>query len=277
MRLSFKRSGTGDPLLILHGLFGSGTNWRTIARHYESRYTTYLLDLRNHGRSPHADSMDYAALATDVRQFMDEHDLASSAVISHSMGGKTAMQLALETPPRVSKLVVVDIAPAPSAHNHLPVIDAIAELDLGSVTRRADADALLTPAILDAGLRAFILQNLEQRDGRFVWRLNLVAIRREMAQLLSFPAHLPTVASPGPRCSYGAKIRTMFATVICQSSKACFQPRELRLSPTRATGCTPNDRKHSSKWSVRFSASPDDIRTPAPDCRPPGHSGGFLG
>ena len=198
MKLSVKQAGVGQPLLILHGLFGSGTNWRSLSRDYQRDYSTYLVDLRNHGSSPHASEMDYTSMAADVLELMNDLDLAQAVVIGHSMGGKTAMKLALESPERVSKLLVVDIAPAPSTNNHVDVIDALVGLDFEDVSRRADVDGMLKHAIPDAALRAFLLQNLELRDGQFTWRLNLTAIRDGMSQLLDFPEPLAGTTFTGP-------------------------------------------------------------------------------
>ena len=114
----------GPPLIVLHGLFGAASNWRTIARGLDDCRSVYLLDARNHGNSPHAPLMSYAAMAADVKAFMDSNAIESADIIGHSMGGKTAMHLALHSPQRVSRLLIVDIAPASSPSDHLPLIDA---------------------------------------------------------------------------------------------------------------------------------------------------------
>jgi pimeloyl-ACP methyl ester carboxylesterase len=103
--------GHGPALIVLHGLFGSGTNWRSLARGLSDDCEVHLLDLRNHGRSPHADSMVYPEMADDLRAYMDAHGLEAAAILGHSMGGKVAMCFALDAPGRVTRLVVVDIAP----------------------------------------------------------------------------------------------------------------------------------------------------------------------
>lgn len=181
--------GEGPPLLILHGLFGSGTNWRGIARELAARHRVLLVDARNHGASPHATRMDYSSMAADVRALMDAEGIPKAAVLGHSMGGKTAMTLALESPERVQKLVVVDIAPAPSPGDHGPLIAAMRGVDLDRVQRRSDADSLLAAQVTDPDLRAFLLQNLESCDGGgYSWRINLDAIETCMAALLGFEA-----------------------------------------------------------------------------------------
>ena len=178
--------GEGPPLLILHGLFGSGTNWRGVARRLAEHHRVLLVDARNHGGSPHAASMRYAEMAADVRTLMDAEGIDSAALLGHSMGGKTAMTLALESPARVDRLVVVDIAPGPSPGDHGPLIAAMRSLDLSRVQRRSDADGLLAERVADAGLRAFLLQNLESAEGGYRWRINLDAIEACMPDLLDF-------------------------------------------------------------------------------------------
>ena len=196
--LNFQSLGEGPPLLILHGLFGSGTNWRSIGKQLAGRRRVLLVDLRNHGGSAHAAGMSYPLLAADVRALMDREAIAQAAFLGHSMGGKTAMHLALENPDRVSHLIVVDIAPAVSHHDHRAVIAALESLDLGGVTRRGDADHALAAAIPDRGLRLFLLQNLVATEHGWRWRLNLAALRDAMPDLLGFPEPDAGACYPGP-------------------------------------------------------------------------------
>jgi esterase len=186
--LSYKSQGSaGPPVVILHGLLGSSSNWRSIARRLAERHRVFALDLRNHGQSPHADDMSYRAMAGDVRAFLDTHDFDAATVIGHSMGGKTAMRLALDAPHRVERLVVVDIAPTLSEHDHLPWLRAMASLDMRRVSRRADAENMLEAAVPDAAMRRFLLQNLAGTAGGFAWRINLEAIENNLPALLDFP------------------------------------------------------------------------------------------
>ncbi len=177
----------GPPLVILHGLLGSSSNWRSIARRLAERHRVFALDLRNHGDSPHVDHMSYPAMADDVRAFLASHDIDSATIIGHSMGGKAAMRLALDHPGRVDRLVVVDIAPSVSEQDHVPVLDAMSSLDTTRVKRRADAEHMLEAAIPDAGMRQFVLQNLTSSADGFRWRVNLDAIRNSLPALLDFP------------------------------------------------------------------------------------------
>ena len=198
VELAYTRVGeTGPPLLVLHGLFGAGSNWRTIARGLEDCRSVYLLDARNHGSSPHTAMMDYAAMAADVEAFMDRHAIESADILGHSMGGKTAMQLALHRPQRVSRLLVVDIAPAPSPSNHLALIDTLLALPIEQFTRRSEVDQRLAQSEADAVLRAFLLQNISTTANGFKWRINLAVLRECMPALLAFDCE-PALVFNGP-------------------------------------------------------------------------------
>src|SRR5690349_484254 len=112
MKLFFKKSGEGKPLLIMHGLFGMSDNWATLSRQFsEKGFLVYLVDARNHGRSPHSDEFDFPSMSDDMIQLMNDEKIPSASIIGHSMGGKTAMWMACEQPDRISRLVVADIAP----------------------------------------------------------------------------------------------------------------------------------------------------------------------
>jgi pimeloyl-ACP methyl ester carboxylesterase len=197
--LNYKSQGAaGPPVVILHGLLGSSSNWRSIARRLAEAHRVFALDLRNHGDSPHVDHMSYPAMADDVRAFLDSHDIETATVIGHSMGGKTAMRLALDEPRRVQRLVVVDIAPTVSDHDHVPVLHAMASLDMTRVARRSDAEHLLEAAIPDAGMRQFVLQNLATTAQGFGWRIDLDAIESNLPALLDFPVDTHARPFTGP-------------------------------------------------------------------------------
>ncbi len=213
MRLAVVEQGSGPALAVLHGLFGSGRNWAGIARLLAAHHRVIALDLRNHGASPWAETMDYAELAEDVRATLQALGCRRFALIGHSMGGKTAMVEALAHPAEVERLVVVDIAPGAYAPRHLGYLRAMRALDLSGVARRSEADARLAADIPDAAERAFLLQNLvldphpdppphagegRVRAGTARWRLNLAAIERAMPLLAGFPAMSPGARYEGP-------------------------------------------------------------------------------
>ncbi len=196
--LSFAEVGAGPPLVILHGLFGSGRNWASLARRLGERHRVFTLDLRNHGQSPWAASMTYREMAADVAAFLAHHGIEGATVIGHSMGGKTAMVLALERSELIGRLIVVDIAPVAYRHSHLALIDAMRRVDLEAASRRGDVDEALKHAVPDIGLRGFLLQNLVSEAGRLRWRLNLAAIAANMDGLIGYPGDLDGLRYGGP-------------------------------------------------------------------------------
>lgn len=192
--LAYREYGSGPPLIMLHGLLGSATNWSSIAQRIAGRHRALTVDLRNHGRSPHAEAMTYRDLVDDLLVFMDGHGLDRAAVLGHSLGGKVAMRLALEHPRRVEELIVVDIAPAAYQHDYGDILAAMEALDLTGITRRSDADVLLQPSIPDPAVRLFLLQNLVTGTEGYRWRVNLATLRRHVPDIVGFP----TAMSDGP-------------------------------------------------------------------------------
>lgn len=196
VRLSALEFGAGRPVVILHGLFGSARNWATVARSLGETRRAIALDLRNHGESPWAEDMSYAAMAGDVRDVIAP--LGRCAVIGHSMGGKVAMVLALLYPGLVERLVVVDIAPvAYGPRRHADYIAAMQAADLG-VARRAQVGAQLRDGIPEDELRAFLLQNLVRDEHGMRWRLNLDVLADHMGEIMGWPADLAGARYDGP-------------------------------------------------------------------------------
>jgi pimeloyl-ACP methyl ester carboxylesterase len=187
VELAYQATGEGPPVVILHGLLGSARNFATIARQLGETHRVFCLDLRNHGESPWAEGMGYGEMALDVAAFLERHDLPSAAVIGHSMGGKVAMRLALGHPQRVARLIAVDIAPVAYGHTFAGYLEAMAGLDLAATTRRADFDAAMAAAVPEPGVRAFLLQNLVRSGAGFAWRVNLAALRANLAAIMGAP------------------------------------------------------------------------------------------
>jgi len=183
------------PLVIAHGLFGSGRNWGGIARNLAQRRDVVAVDMRNHGTSPRFATQSYADMAGDLAEVIvslgGEADL-----LGHSMGGKAAMQLALTQPGLLRRLVVADIAPVAYAHNQTRNIDAMRGLDLTNLTTRAEADRRLGLSISDPALRAFFLQSLDLRVDPVQWRLNLDVLEAEMPGIISWPGTLGEFPRP---------------------------------------------------------------------------------
>ena len=190
--------GEGPPLLILHGLFGWARNWQSVARALAERYRVLAVDLRNHGRSPHTADMDYSLMAADVAALIDAEGLGPVTLVGHSMGGKTAMTLALTQPARVARLVVVDIAAIATPDQHTPIIDAMLALPLDTVRRRQQAEELLLASVPDREIRLFLLQNFLPGPDAGAWRFNLAGLRAAMPALIDSLPVPPDARYDGP-------------------------------------------------------------------------------
>ena len=182
MRLAAASYGEGGiPLLIAHGLFGSGRNWGVIAKRLSDRGRVVAVDMRNHGASGRADSHGYEDLAADLAETIEAEIGGAWDVMGHSMGGKAAMMLAVSRPELLRRLVVADIAPMAYGHTQRHLIDAMRSVNLDAVSSRAEADAALAHEIETAEVRAFLLQSCDPRAG--TWQLNLDALDREMDRI----------------------------------------------------------------------------------------------
>ena len=189
MKLHYQISGDGPPLIILHGLFGTLENWGSQVTALSQHYQVISVDLRNHGRSPHSQTMNYTLMAADVIELMDHLRVSGSAIIGHSMGGKVAMQVALNYPQRVTQLIVVDIAPVSYSAHHEEIFKGLFSIELASLSSRTAADTQLKAYTADPGIRAFLLKNLyRKQDKAFAWRFNLQVLRQSYQHLSLAPS-----------------------------------------------------------------------------------------
>jgi len=177
MQLNYKRVGEGDPLIILHGLFGSLDNWMSLAKKLGEHFEVFIIDERNHGQSAHSDEFNYDVMADDLYEFLMEHHIVDPVILGHSMGGKTAMQFAMNYPNKLSKLIVADIAPKAYPVHHRQIIDGMLSLDFGLIKSRKSADEHLSKHISESAVRQFLLKNLYWIEKeKLAWRFNLIAI-----------------------------------------------------------------------------------------------------
>ncbi len=193
MRLNFQSFGSGHPLIILHGLYGSGDNWLTIGKALAGFSEIFLVDQRNHGGSPHSDIMDYQSLASDLKELMDNLEIKQAAILGHSMGGKAAMWFAIENPGRVSRLMIADISPrsylndeGPSNHmeEHDGILETLMNVSLHSYNSIGEVDRQLENGIPAKRLRQFLLKNLyKNEEGFYQWKLNIRSISRNLPGL----------------------------------------------------------------------------------------------
>ncbi len=208
MQLHYKVSGTGPPLIILHGLFGMLDNWQTVARALENNFTVYLIDQRNHGKSPHIATHTYPEMAADLASFFSQHSISSAYVTGHSMGGKTAMQFALDYPEKVKKIIVVDMGVKRYPGGHDAIFDALQSFDPGHISTRSEAEKMLMHRIPDQGTRQFVLKNLtREQDGTYHWKFNLPALTENyisgiLAPVTGSPSAIPALFIRGENSNY---------------------------------------------------------------------------
>lgn len=210
MRISlhYRESGEGPALVILHGVFGSGENWFTVAKKFSEHFRVFLPDQRNHGRSPHSNEFGYPELVQDLKDFADDHGLDKFFLIGHSMGGKVAMNFAGLYPQRLHAMVVVDIAPRYYAPHHQEVIAGLKAVDLEHAVSRQEAEAAMAAFIDEADVRQFLLKNLYRReDGKFAWRINLGVLEKAVGTIgasmeESDPSDVPALFIRGSNSRY---------------------------------------------------------------------------
>ncbi|MFO7842476.1 MAG: alpha/beta fold hydrolase [Bacteroidales bacterium] len=192
MDLFFRKFGNGPPLIILHGLYGSSDNWVSVGRKLSAGFEVYLLDQRNHGKSPHSPQHNYHLLKEDLREFMDKQSIEKAIILGHSMGGKTAMFFAVDYPEKVNSLIVVDISPksyidtkSTQLLSHSTIINAMYNVDFNHVNNRSDIDKMLSSSIPSKRVRQFLLKNVSRtKDNQFKWSLNLESISNELTNIM---------------------------------------------------------------------------------------------
>ncbi|MCI1265624.1 MAG: alpha/beta fold hydrolase [Saprospiraceae bacterium] len=175
--LNIKIQGNGPPILILHGLFGSLDNWQTIANAVSNEFTIYLIDLRNHGKSPHTEDFSYILMANDIMYMIQKYQLVKPFMIGHSMGGKVVLELINLYPNDIGKSIIIDIATKSYPRGHDEIFKSMLGLDLKKINKRSEAEFELSKTILDQTVRQFILKNLDRdQNQQFVWKLNLKSL-----------------------------------------------------------------------------------------------------
>ncbi len=192
MKLFYRKYGSGPPLIILHGLYGSSDNWVTIAKELSNRNTIYLPDQRNHGQSPHSDIHDYESMSDDLFELVMDLNLGRFFLAGHSMGGKTAIRFALKWPEMLYGLIVADISPftdektSVSAYErHLTILKAMVTTDLSGLTSRSDIEQLLRGKITSEKTRSFLMKNLKRTsDNTFTWKINPSTLLRNLDNIM---------------------------------------------------------------------------------------------
>lgn len=185
MKLNYRAFGESkEVMVIIHGLFGSLDNWATLAKGFAKDYTVYIVDQRNHGKSPHAAVHDYTHMAEDLKEFMDDHSISSAFIVGHSMGGKTAMQFATMYPNRIEKLCIVDIGPKYYPPHHQEIVDALVGVVFDQVSTRKEVEDQLQVTISNVGIRLFLMKNLTRTtEGGYRWKMNLPVIVKHIENI----------------------------------------------------------------------------------------------
>jgi pimeloyl-ACP methyl ester carboxylesterase len=184
MKLFFRESGQGQPLIILHGLFGSSDNWFTLAKAFAESFHVYLVDQRNHGQSPHSDNFNYILLAEDLKEFIETNNIQNPVIIGHSMGGKAVMNFAVKYPDLVKEIIVVDIVPKAYPVHHKHILEGLTKMPLTEIKSRNEAEDFLSEYVQDVAERQFLLKNLVRNtEGGFAWKVNVAAINTHIEEI----------------------------------------------------------------------------------------------
>jgi len=207
--LNFKKLGeVGPEIIILHGLFGMLDNWKTFGRKLSTDYQVYLVDQRDHGRSPHTEAFDYSILAADLNAFIETHHLEPELIIGHSMGGKTVMQFANDYPANANRIVVVDIGPKENEPGHETIFKALFSVKPEEIEKRQEAEVLLRKHIDDSGVAQFLMKNLSRNtSGGFKWKMNLNLLHENYSNILAeikfdYPISVQTLFIKGEQSDY---------------------------------------------------------------------------
>ena len=207
MKLNYKKYGEGQPLIIVHGLFGSLDNWQTLGKKFAEHFEVYLVDQRNHGHSPHSEEMNYQLMSDDLHELITDLNLSDVVLVGHSMGGKAVMTYATQHAEFLDKLVVVDIAPKEYPLHHDRILEGLNALDLSVVNTRGKADAILATYVSDISIRQFLLKNLYWIEkGQLAWRINIPVLTERMEDILATTppvrVETPTLFIRGEKSNY---------------------------------------------------------------------------
>jgi len=212
MKLFVRESGTGLPLIILHGLFGMSDNWMTMSKRFsESGFYVLATDLRNHGQSPHSEEWNFQVMAEDIFELMQDKNISTASVIGHSLGGKVVMQMATMQPQKLSALVVADMAPKKYPVVHGSIITALNEIKIETLSSRKEAEEALSKRINDTATLQFLLKNIYRKEtatGKVLsWRFNLAVISKKIengSEEIQFPStvNIPALLLRGEHSDY---------------------------------------------------------------------------
>lgn len=218
MLLHFKKLGSGPALIIIHGVYGNGDNWLQVARYLQDKYTVYLPDMRNHGRSEHSDDFGYDIMAEDIYELTQQENLDEITVIGHSMGGRIAMRFAEKHDSMIKQLIIVDISPVtnmtkkrarPLFQSHADIVNNLIKMPIENFSTREEADTYLEKTLPFPDIRQFLLKNLKRDNNqKFYWQINLPSIANALEEIIvgdktmTTPVECQTLFIKGEKSSY---------------------------------------------------------------------------
>jgi esterase len=207
MKLHYRELGEGQPLVILHGLFGNSDNWQTHAKKLAEYFRVILVDQRNHGHSDWSNDFSYDLMKEDLLELFQDLGLKKVILVGHSMGGKTAIRFAQENSNLLEKLIVIDIGIKEYPMHHTEILKGLHAIDLNVVNTRGEAERILSQYIDSNGVRQFLLKNLYWKEkGVLAWRMNISVLEREMQNILSklpeIEVYTPTLFIRGEMSNY---------------------------------------------------------------------------
>jgi Predicted hydrolases or acyltransferases (alpha/beta hydrolase superfamily) len=194
MNLFFREEGEGFPFVIVHGLYGSSDNWLTVGKKLASKYKVFMIDQRNHGRSPNSEDHNYELMKNDLADFFDQRGIGKAILMGHSMGGKTAMSFAADYPEKIEKLIVVDIAPKDyfllnddsQYYLHNNILRAMIEIDFEKMESRKEVETFLNERIDSPTVVQFLLKSVTRNKTteQFEWRLNVPVLYENLDEII---------------------------------------------------------------------------------------------
>ena len=175
----------GQDLMIIHGLFGMSDNWDSIGKQFAKYCKVHLVDLRNHGRSPHAEDFNYEVMCEDVLEYMEDNNIDNPIILGHSLGGKVGIKFAFTYPEKIEKLIVVDIAPREYNTDFVQsLLQFLHKLPLEDFEKREEIDKILSSTYEDKSIRLFLLKNLYRKENKeFAWRFNIDVLLEKVSSI----------------------------------------------------------------------------------------------
>jgi pimeloyl-ACP methyl ester carboxylesterase len=180
LKLNYRTFGEGTPLVILHGLFGSSDNWQTLGKKFAEYFHVFLVDLRNHGRSPHSDEFDFDSMSEDLLELVYENQFTHLHLLGHSMGGKVGMRFAQRWPEFIDKLIVGDIGVKSYEAQNQKILAGLMDLYKNPPSNRKEASDRISGYVDSEAVKQLLLKNLYWNDGDLLWRMNVPVINQDM-------------------------------------------------------------------------------------------------